>query len=266
MSERHATVEDSATRVRASLSVIVLTVTIGGASCAGPPAVPPPPAPPREAPIRRPRAELEAAHKAAYERATQSALRRDFAGAIKELEPFARETESRDDLPLAYWIHNQLTWLRWGLGDLTGALRETELGKAALDRSKLNVEEIASMRLHELWDRAYLLLDLKDTRADQALIAYETLAKERNDRDGLAVLQAFFAARKRKNDEALRAAKNVDVEQDTDLQDLYVIALALDLGDPRSAASVRLRICKGSDYLMKPLIVAQMEREGFKCP
>jgi len=63
----------------------------------------------------------------------------------------------------------------------------------------------------------------------------------------------------------MTAAKKVDVEKDSDLQDLYVIALALDLGDPKAANDVRARICKGSDYLMKPLILAQMEREGFTC-
>ncbi len=58
----------------------------------------------------------------------------------------------------------------------------------------------------------------------------------------------------------------VDVEKDDDLQDLYVIALALDAGgDAATARKVRERICKGNAYLMKPLIVAQMEREAFSC-
>jgi hypothetical protein len=211
--------------------------------------------------------DLEADHKAAYARATAAALKGDLDAAIGELTPFARATADATTGELAYWIHNQLTWLRWGRGDLRGALAETEQGSAALDRSTLAADEIASMRLHALWDRAYLLLELGDANADRAFTEYETLAKARSDRDGLAVLTAFFAARRGKGPEAMVAAKRVDVEKDDDLQDLYVIAIALDAGgDPKTARAVRERICKGNEYLMKPLIVAQMAREAFTCP
>lgn len=123
------------------------------------------------------------------------------------------------------------------------------------------------MRLHALWDRAYLRLELGDATADRAFTAYETLAKARSDKDGLAVLTAFFAARRHEPKEAADAAKLVDVAKDSDLQDLYVIALAFDAsGDRDRARVVRGRICKGNDYLMKPLILAQLGREGFSCP
>ncbi len=123
------------------------------------------------------------------------------------------------------------------------------------------------MRLHALWDRAYLLEELRDPGADGAFAAYETLAKVRNDHDGLAVLTAFFAAHRRKGADAMAAAARVDVEKDSDLQDLYVIALAFDAGGDRPRAqAVRERICKGNAYLMKPLILKQMHRDGFTCP
>ena len=195
------------------------------------------------------------------------ASRRSFAASIADLEPFAKSTATSTDLQLAYWIHNELTWLHWGTGDLHGALVETELGAKAIDRSTLPAEHIASMRLHALWDRAYLLLELGDARANQAFADYEALAKTRGDHDGLAVLDAFFLARQKKGAQAMAAAKRVDVAKDSDLQDLYVIALALDAGgDTDAARSVRERICNGNNYLMKPLILAQMAREGFRCP
>jgi hypothetical protein len=211
--------------------------------------------------------DLTADHKAAYARATALALRKDFDGAIRELEPFAAQTVKREKDKLAYWIHNQLTWLRWGRGDMREALVEVELGVNALDRSKLSADEIASMRLHALWDRAYLFLELGYKGADDAFAQYETLAKAKDDHDGLAVLHAFFSARRGRGQEAMTWAKKVDVEKDSDLQDLYVIALALDAGGDHAAAqAVRVRICKGNEYLMKPLILSQMEREGFRCP
>ncbi len=208
------------------------------ASCAPAPAFPPAPAPARD---------LATEHKAAYARATRLALKHDLDGAIHELEPFARDTATRADLPLAYWVHNELAWLRWGRGDVRAALAETELGSAALARSTLPADEIASMRLHALWDRAYLLLELHDGNADRAFTDYETLAKAKGDHDGLAVLTAFFAAQRGKGQEAMAAARRVDVEKDDDLQDLYVIALALDAGgDAATARHVRERVCRGT--------------------
>jgi hypothetical protein len=169
---------------------------------------------------------LAARHKAAYAEATEKAARGDFEGASRLLQPFEMETERATTEELAYWIHNQQTWLYWARGDLAGALAQTMQGAAALDRSTLPADAVASMRLHALWDRAYLLVDMNDARADAARADYEALARARNDHDGMAVLEAFFMAKRKKGAEALVAAKRVDVDKDEDLQDLYVIALA----------------------------------------
>jgi hypothetical protein len=261
--------------MRLVLPALVLTTFAACAACGGSQTLPSsrsPAAPPSAAPVAAatpPTAQRDLAteHKAAYARATAAALRGEIDSAIAELEPFARATATSTDLGLAYWVHNQLTWLRWGRGDLPGALAETELGARALDRSTLAANDVASMRLHALWDRAYLLLELGDPKADGAFAEYEMLAKARDDHDGLAVLTAFFAARRKNGEAAMKAAKVVDVDKDSDLQDLYVIALAFDAGGehPR-AEGVRARICNGHDYLMKPLLLAQLRRERFVCP
>jgi len=67
---------------------------------------------------------------------------------------------------------------------------------------------------------------------------------------------------------ALAAAKRVNLEQDSDLQDLYVLSMALDLGGDHGAARfARDHICAGKDYLMKPLLLLQLAREGNAvCP
>jgi hypothetical protein len=62
---------------------------------------------------------------------------------------------------------------------------------------------------------------------------------------------------------AAAAAAKVDVEQDKDLQDLYVLALAFDAaGDHERAGAIRARIRAAGEYLMKPLIVRQMDRDA----
>ena len=79
----------------------------------------------------------------------------------------------------------------------------------------------------------------------------------------MAVLAAFFAARAGDAKGAQTAAKRVDVEKDGDLQDLYVLALAYDVaGDHARAEALRSKIREAREYLMKPLIVRQMEDDA----
>jgi uncharacterized protein (TIGR02246 family) len=218
----------------------------------------------------------EQRYDAAYKRATEAAERKDFGAGQRELSAFLDEATARaaDGDDSAFWIHNALTWLRWADGDLLGALAEIDGAKSALIRAHLPEAKSGPVGLHEKWDRAYVLLELalqapptlkakalaaaKDARLD-----YETAAKPLGDHDGMAVLAAFFAARLGDKKGAAEAAAKVDVDKDKDLQDLYVIALAFDAaGDSARATLVRDRIRAGSSYLMKPLILAQMERDG----
>ena len=78
-----------------------------------------------------------------------------------------------------------------------------------------------------------------------------------------AVLEAFFAVRRGNAKQALLAAKRVNAETDDDLQDLYVLALAYDLGkDGARAEAIRRRIRDAKTYLMKPLIVHEMAKDA----
>lgn len=250
--------------------VVVVIVGCGGPPTPSAPVVAPSAVSPSSSSSPAP-PDLATLHKTAYAEATSEAESGHFDMAIRTLTTVETELARQADMhrgeKLAYWIHNELTWLYWAQRDLAGALAETMQGAAALDRSTQSADEVESMRLHALWDRAYLLLDMNDAHADEARADYDALARGRHDHDGMAVLEAFFLTKRKHGAEAAAAAKRVDVEKDEDLQDLYVIALAFDAaGDRPGARSVRERICTGHSYLMKPLIVARMRTEGFSCP
>jgi hypothetical protein len=99
--------------------------------------------------------------------------------------------------------------------------------------------------------------------ADAARADYEQAATPLGDHDGMGVLAAFFAARAGDAKKAVAAAKTVDADKDDDLQDIYVLALAYDTaGDHAHADKLRSRIREGHDYLMKPLLVRQLDADA----
>jgi hypothetical protein len=225
-----------------------------------------PPAPP----------ELRERYQAAYRGAVAAADAGDLAHADALLSELVPEAKTRPADDLEFWLHNELTWVRWAKGDLAGARAEVEHAKAALDHGTLPSETVRSLRLHELWDRAYLALDdalaappreraARVAAADAARAAYDAAARPANDRDGMAVLAAFFATRKGDRRAAAAAARQVDAK-DRDLQDLYIVVLALSAaGDRVGAAKVLARICAGGDGLMKPLVLRALAGEGHAC-
>ena len=226
-----------------------------------------------EHPAPEPLPPFEARSKAAYERAVTAATGGDLAAAEHELTSVLAEAERREDAA-AFWLHNDLTWVRWAQGDLVGALGEVDGAKSALIRAHLPEERSARTGLHEKWDRAYILLELARqapptlrakaiSAANDARADYEKAAEPLKDTDGMGVLAAFFAARAGDAKGALAATKRVNIEKDDDLQDLYVLALAYDVaGDHPKADALRTRIRAANPYLMKPLIVRQMDAEA----
>ncbi len=221
---------------------------------------------------------LEVLYKKAYEAATTHAGEDPLAEAASALLAAMPEAKRHPELDTEFWLHNELTWVRWQQGDVAAALAEVDAAGVALDHGTLPDAKRTALRLHELWDRAYLKLDLAmQTAPSQRLkaleaahaakAAYDVLATANRDADGMAVLEAYFLLRAGMGREAAQAARRVDVERDEDLQDLYVIARAFDAnGEHAAADAVVARICAGHTYLMKPLIVLQLAREGRKCP
>jgi hypothetical protein len=220
---------------------------------------------------------LDAIYKKAYESATSAAgfePLEEAAGALLAAMP---EAKRHPEVDTEFWLHNELTWVRWQQGDLDKALTEVDASGVALDHGTLSQAKSTALRLHTLWDRAYILLEVAmqappSRRAKLVLVAnkakadYDVLATANNDADGMAVLEAFFLTNAGRGKEAAEAARRVDVDKDEDLQDLYVISRALDAHREHDAAdAIVARICAGHLYLMKPLILAQLAREGRKC-
>ena len=224
-----------------------------------------------------PKIELREQYKTAYQAAT-SAAKDDPAKAAKLLGELVAEAKTRPGDDLEFWLHNELTWLRWAQGDLEGALAEVEAARATIDHSTLPDDKRVGLRLHELWDRAYLMIEIAMAKpiaerakavaaAQAAQAAYDVLAKAQKDENGMAVLAAFFALRQGKNADALAAAKKVDIEKDTDVQDLYVLRMARDAGGDKAGAEATVKkICTAKDYLMRPLILRNAVKEGWRCP
>jgi hypothetical protein len=215
--------------------------------------------------------EVSAKPAAVYLRATACLYREDYAGATRAFDGLIAQTRAQPtpDRSKEAWTHNALTWVRWGAGDLQGAIAENEQVAQTLVNAPVSDEKKRGILLHYWWDRAYLLLDLslKDAsaaaRADQARRSYELLARQPDEHDGLAVLAAYFAWRRHDGAAALAAARQVDPAKDDDVQDLYILALALQAGgDADGAAAIRERIAAAAEYPMKPLILHELAREA----
>jgi hypothetical protein len=179
-------------------------------------------------------------------------------------------TRVRENPPSALaegWVHNGLTWVYWGAGDFTTALAENQRVQVAADA--LAGDEKRQLLLHYWWDRAALLIehaaaDASSRKpAEEARIAYRKLAHLPDEHDGLAVLDAFFAYSARDGRAARKAAVTVDLDHDGDVQDLYIIALAVEAGgDAKSAHAICERIAQANEYPMKPLVLDKMSHCG----
>lgn len=217
-----------------------------------------------------------AAAKRSYDAAVTAATSGDLAQARKLLRDLLQRARARPDDDAEFWLHNQLTWVEWADAQPVEALREADESKIAALHAALPADRTRALLLHHYWDRAYLLREAATAGHDEKKLlqaaldakgVYDALAREAHDDDGMNVLATFFAVRKGDAKAALDAAKKVDAAKDSDLQDLYVLALGYELAkDAATASALRARICDAKPYLMKPLIVRTLAKEGHACP
>ncbi len=202
----------------------------------------------------------------AYDEATIALDKEDFSKAQRIFEAQAASAKAEHRAEDEAWLHNALVWVHWATGDRAGALAENEQVAAVARASSLSDDDKRGILLHYYWDKAYLLVeDHKDADADAARAEFVGTAKEPNDHDGLAVLAAFFAIERGDAAGAKTAAATVDVTKDDDLQDLYVLARAMELGgDAKTAESIRQRIRAGAPYPMKPLMLREIAKDARK--
>ncbi|MGZ3425403.1 MAG: hypothetical protein ACXVCV_02085 [Polyangia bacterium] len=190
---------------------------------------------------------------------TSALEREDFDGALKGTDEWLATNPDVDTLAL---IYNCRTWIRWGGGDKKGGYDENEKLREVVANAEPKVQRGAM--LHYWWDRSYLAAEAGRTaEANEARAEFDKLGNRPDDKDSRKVLEAWLAFRRGDGAAARTAASVVDLVKDGDLQDLYVVALALEAGgDAAGAEKVRAKIRKGPSYPMKPLILQQMVRDA----
>lgn len=226
---------------------------------------------------RAPPLEQPSAGTLAYFDATVHAYQGDYGGAIKVMyDHISSVGPATAD---AFAFHDAMIALRTAQGDLLGALVECEemVRAGALGTwSPPDIDRMTLVRLKEHWHRAYLLRMIAQTLAGadrQAYIGYAESARQDylavagplgTLNDSIAVLDAYFAfcdgVRPRMREAALR----VNVADDDDIEDLYLVQLALDgAGDTEAAATVRKRMfALTSATVLTPVFLAWMRADA----
>ncbi len=192
---------------------------------------------------------------------TASLEREDFEGALKDTDEWLA---TKPDVDTQQLIYNCRTWIRWGGGDKTGAVAENEKLRQTVASADDKLKRGAM--LHYWWDRAYLEAEAgRAADADRSRVEFDQLGNTADDADSRKVLDAYLAFTRGDGAAAKEAANAVNVEKDGDVQDLYVVALALEAGgDAAGAEKVRERIRKAPSYPMKPLILQAMVRDASR--
>lgn len=190
---------------------------------------------------------------------TASLEREDFEGALRDTDKWL---DTGPDVDTRSLIYNCRTWIRWGGGDKPGAMAENEKLREVVDGADEKIKRGAM--LHYWWDRAYLEAEAgRAADADRSRAEFDRLGNTPDDADSRKVLEAYLLLARGDAAGAKAAASVVDLVKDPDLQDAYVVALALEAGgDAAGAEKVRERIRKGPSYPMKPLILQQMVRDA----
>jgi hypothetical protein len=211
----------------------------------------------------------------AYYDATVHAYRGDYRGAAKVMyDHIVKVGPVTAD---AFFFHDAMIALRTADGDVLGALVECEemVKAGALAWKPSDIEHMTLVRLKEYWHRAYLLRMIAQTLEGaerQAFIAYAENARQEyialaaprgTLRDSIAVLDAYFAFCDGLPAKMREAALRVNVAEDDDIEDLYLVQLALDgAGDREAAATVRKRMfALQSATVLTPVFVMWMRAD-----
>jgi len=193
----------------------------------------------------------------AYWDATVHAYRGDFRGAVEVMR--AHIAKVGPTARAAFDFHDAMIALRTADGDLLGALVECEemvhAGLAGTWTSSDDEDRVTMVRLKEHWHRAYLLRMIAQQRTGaerDALVAYAEAARTAYRElatpleglgDSIAVLDGYFAFCDGARDAMRTAAQRVDTANDDDVEDLYLVQLALDgAGERDAAAALRAKI------------------------
>lgn len=198
--------------------------------------------------------ELALRYAVASERATLLAYRGDLEGAAAALVEYVPALRDRPQAPAEFWLHNLLLMLRVAQGDVASALVECdEMTRAGRRGTWGRDKRELLVTLKDHWHRAYLLRMLAEQQKGArraATLGYAEAAREQYRRaagaehaDAVAVLDGYFATLAGDRAAALAAARRVNLEDNGDLEDLYLAALAFEAGgDAATAKRIRDQI------------------------
>jgi hypothetical protein len=152
------------------------------------------------------------------------------------------------ELPDEFSAHNAMMMIREAQGDPASALAENDQATLCAARGTWDPERRETLAFQkDRWHRAYLTRMLAESRkgaAKDALVQYARAAlddyRTRGFPDSIAVLEAYFAALDGRSADALAAARRVDLANDDDVEDLYLVVVGLEGGgDHAGAEAVR---------------------------
>jgi tetratricopeptide (TPR) repeat protein len=202
------------------------------------------------------------AHLEAARFAAAGDFERAAAAFVALIPTLAKHPELSDE----FSAHNAMMMIREAQGDPAAALAENDQATLCAARGTWEPELRDTLAFQkDRWHRAYLSRMLAEARTGTtkaALVAYAQAAlddyRTRGFANSIAVLEAYFAALDGKRDAALAAAKRVDLTKDDDMEDLYLVAVALDVGGDHSAAqSIRQSIRNGPPLRMSRAIMTR---------
>ena len=173
------------------------------------------------------------------------------AAASGELEESARAFVSvmpllarHPELPDEFWSHNAMMMIRVAQGNPAAALAENDQATLAAERGTWSPEERGPLAFQkDRWHRAYLTRMLAESRtgtAKEALVQYANAAladyRTSGYPDSIAILDGYFAALDGRREGALTAARRIDVTKNDDIEDLYLVVVALEAGGDHAGA------------------------------
>lgn len=225
----------------------------------------------RAPPAARPSAQL-----VAYFDATVHSYQGDYQGAAQVMHDHIAVVGPAAEA--AFNFHDAMIALRTADGDLLGALVECEEmvnAGAQGTWTPSDGDRLTAVRLKEHWHRAYLLRMIAQTLsgaerdafvgyAERARQAYVAVAAPLGSLgDSIAVLDAYFAFCDGAPARMQAAARRVNIAQDDDIEDLYLVQLALDgAGDREAAAALRTQIrALTSVTVLTPIFLAWMRSD-----
>jgi hypothetical protein len=177
-------------------------------------------------------------------RATRFVQVADFDRAATTLLAIIPALAKHPELHDEFSAHNTMMMIREAQGDPAAALAEDDRATQCAARGTWDPDTRATLAFQkDRWHRAYLSRMLAESRTGAAKESSLKDARAALDDyrpvgfpDSIAVLEAYFAALDGRSKDALAAARRVDLVNDDDVEDLYLVVVGLEAGGDHAGA------------------------------